>query len=498
MAAFLVAMVGCNKEPQVENGGISSDDKVYVSFSIQTLTTRSATDNDSGYGSSDATPDVEVGMESENTITSVDIVLRNDNNYVSTTVAPQKGENDQTWIATFNSSLLSLNTDYEVYIYANCSAKQSVDAVSDAGIGAITTENKFWMTNAYAPVKVNLNAFSTDKANPTDLGTHYVERSMARFDYMPKGPYTVGGDVEVALDKAALINQSKEFYMLRRVSDDGLATDWTVGGGETKNNYVVDTDYAAKASGYAETIADNFDYHLTAPKGWDWKDITTTELTQPDNWEGVDDGTTGMEPAPDHALNQYYVWQYCKENTIPGAFTNQQAGLSTGVVFRGQLTGGNVPENGTEPIYVFNNVLYGTWAQVVAAAANDEILKFYTDKFGESIEMASEHEELGKAGFTAYKPVDGKYYTYYYYWNRHNDNANNTTMGKMEFAVVRNNVYKLCVDSIKKFGHPDPTDPDPVDPDPVDPKDPDETGEYYFKVTAKVLPWVVRVNHIEF
>lgn len=414
MAAFLVAMVGCNKEPQVENGGISSDDKVYVSFSIQTLTTRSATDNDSGYGSSDATPDVEVGMESENTITSVDIVLRNDNNYVSTTVAPQMGENDQTWIATFNSSLLSLNTDYEVYIYANCSTKQSVDAVSDAGIGAITTENKFWMTNAYEPVKVNLKAFSTDKANPTDLGTHYVERSMARFDYMPKGPYTVGGNVEVALDKAALINQSKEFYMLRRVSDDG---------------------------------------------------------------------TTGMEPAPDHALNQYYVWQYCKENTIPGAVTNQQAGLSTGVVFRGQLTGGNVPENGTEPIYVFNNVLYGTWAQV----------EFYTDKFGESIDMASEHEALGQAGFTAYKPVDGKYYTYYYYWNRHNDNANNTTMGEMEFAVVRNNVYKLCVDSIKKFGHPDPTDPDPVDP-----TDPDETGEYYFKVTAKVLPWVVRVNHIEF
>ena len=71
-------------------------------------------------------------------------------------------------------------------------------------------------------------------------------------------------------------------------------------------------------------------------------------------------------------------------------------------------------------------------------------------------------------------------------------------MGKMEFAVVRNNVYKLCVDSIKKFGHPDPTDPDPVDPDPVDPNDPDEEGEYYFQVTVKVLPWVVRVNHIEF
>ena len=28
--------------------------------------------------------------------------------------------------------------------------------------------------------------------------------------------------------------------------------------------------------------------------------------------------------------------------------------------------------------------------------------------------------------------------------------------------------------------------------------DPDEKAEYYFSVTAKVLPWVVRVNHVEF
>ena len=67
----------------------------------------------------------------------------------------------------------------------------------------------------------------------------------------------------------------------------------------------------------------------------------------------------------------------------------------------------------------------------------------------------------------------------------------------MEFAVVRNNVYKLCVDSIEKFGHPTPGGDDP-DPDKPDPNDPDEEGEYYFKVSVKVLPWVVRVNHIEF
>ena len=46
------------------------------------------------------------------------------------------------------------------------------------------------------------------------------------------------------------------------------------------------------------------------------------------------------------------------------------------------------------------------------------------------------------------------YYFYYYYWNRHNDNELSATMGPMEFAVVRNNVYKLAVTGIAKLGHP--------------------------------------------
>jgi hypothetical protein len=65
----------------------------------------------------------------------------------------------------------------------------------------------------------------------------------------------------------------------------------------------------------------------------------------------------------------------------------------------------------------------------------------------------------------------------------------------MEYAVVRNNVYKLAVTGVSKYGHPgDPTG----DPDPETPSDPDETKNVYFQVSVKVLPWVVRVNNIEF
>lgn len=500
MAALLVAMTGCNKEPQMENNGISSDDKVYMSFSIQTLTTRSATDSteDDNYASSDADPDVEVGLAKENKISSVDIVLRNANSYVCATVTnPTQGENNQTWIAEFNSTMLATNTDYEVYIYANCSAKQDVHATSGATITEMTADNKFWMTNAYEPATVNFKSYSTDKANPTDLGTHYVERAMARFDYMPKGPYTLGDGVEVTLTHAALINQSREFYMLRRVSTDGTNSNWTVGGVETPNNYVVDVDYADKKAGYKATCSTRFENHMTNPNDWVWMSIAAADLTQKDNWDGKEDGETGS--GQDHTLNEYYVWQYCKENTIPGADI-QENGISTGIVFKGQLSGNLVTAAAGQTIYVFDNILYGTWDKVVAAAAQDNASEAF--KFAVSVcndgGKAKDAATLAAAGFTGFSADnDGNYYTYYYYWNRHNDNGNNTAMGKMEFAVVRNNVYKLCVDEIGKYGHPTPGGDDP-DPDKPTPEDPDEEGEYYFKVTVKVLPWVVRVNHIEF
>ena len=68
-------------------------------------------------------------------------------------------------------------------------------------------------------------------------------------------------------------------------------------------------------------------------------------------------------------------------------------------------------------------------------------------------------------------------------------------MGPMEFAVVRNNVYKLAVTNIRRLGHPRVPE---NDPDPVDPEDPDEEGNVYFDVQSETLPWVVRVNDIEF
>ena len=64
-------------------------------------------------------------------------------------------------------------------------------------------------------------------------------------------------------------------------------------------------------------------------------------------------------------------------------------------------------------------------------------------------------------------------------------------MGIMEFATVRNNVYKVAVSSVLRYGLP-------MDGDNPDDDNPDEEENYYFKVVVKVLPWVVRINNVEF
>ena len=105
-----------------------------------------------------------------------------------------------------------------------------------------------------------------------------------------------------------------------------------------------------------------------------------------------------------------------------------------------------------------------------------------------------------EAGLTIYQSSEDSkdgwgYYCYYYYWNRHNDNELSGQMAPMEFAVVRNNVYKLSVSNISRLGHPRISDNDPDKPTP---DTPDERSDIYLTVSVDVLPWVVRINDIEF
>ena len=493
LAAALFIAAGCEKSP-VDQGTTDAGD-LYMQFSVKMLSTRSQTDNEGeGNSNSDATPDTEVGLAKENTISTVDIVLVGSNTVKATNVTPVAADGS-TYVAKFDKKTIAAGK-YDVYIYANCTSPETfaIDQTSDADVSAMTQDNKFWMTNAYAAAQVDITAEAlkacTTPQNPYNLGAHTVERSMARFDYKQSGAFNMGAGITLTLTDAALINQSKAHYMFRRVTagSEPTATNAVVGGAEVPTNWVVDTDWSNKVAG-------NFDAQLSDPSNWHWTSLAS--LTTNDNYDG-----------------DYKIWCYAKENTIPGT-TAQKHNVSTGVVFKGELAAGETASDAVKTamaagkrIYVFNNVLYGAWKDVKAAAeaGTDPTLQAAYNQAATGV--AADAEPTGAAaaaaGFTGYSPKNGTYYVYYYYWNRHNDNLDPYNMGVMEFAVVRNNVYKLAVDKISRFGHPtppDPSNPDPdpePDPDPVDPDDPDESVNYYFNVTVKVLPWTVRINNIEF
>lgn len=522
LLACLVAFGMCACSSEKEDGPDqpeNTSDLVYMNIRLSMPNTRSTTDSE-GKTNSNADPDFEVGLKPENAVTSVLIALTDaDLNVAAAQKVTDLGSisAQQVYTVTFPADdLLEITPNTPLKVVAFCNPNNDVitKVVKDANIKDIAytsaaaegdeiwAASNFLMTNADLSTSVIVPAdwkpyYSV--SNPFNLGTVNVERSAARFDYKTvktDNKYPIVNDktgataLEVQLTDVALINESKSFYYLRRVSATGQNDNAEVGGTETKDNYVVDTDAASK-NGWTKDkgLTGNFWYNLTAPADWAWTSLSA--ITKDDNWAGTD-GNDG-----------YKVWRYAYENTIPAGVSNQKNGITTGVVFKGNLLVNDPSIDTSKPIFVFQNVVYGNWSAVKAAAEAENALPALTVAYEKANKENDKNDGLGAVGqygFTRYMPVDGKYPMVYYYWNRHNDNGDNSKMGTMEFCVVRNNVYKLAVTKINNFGHPVPgVDPNPdPDPDPVDPDDPDEETNVYFNVSVKVLPWVVRVNNIEF
>lgn len=536
----------CSDEVDVpDNGGTETTDKVYMSFDLQLPTaTRSATDA-TGTTNSDATPDSEEGTDAENAVSSMCVVLAtkdNSNNFTqaatSNLLKPQSTDNpdgytgsgDGPYIATFEEDALNIPEGTSVTVFVVCNP--SVDATGNPDVSNLFTKtgtvaendkeltstiakaHNFLMTNAKATTTITMPSTAvlnaSTKSNPIDLGEVQVERVAARFDYKDGSPATTephtypieNTGVNVVLTDIALMNLSKNYYYLRRVSprsstnaNQYTADSYTIAGTELNNNFVVDTDAADKLS--EKDLSVNYFYHVGSkdainPTSTSFDYKTLSDLSTDDKWTGADG---------------YKVWRYATENTMPSV-NSQLHKYTTGVIFKGKLTETTTDENsklldGTNAVYVFGNKLYGSWAKVKAAATStnaDASLKAAYESIANG-DTAPDKSDAANVGFTVYEPTDdGVYNVYYYYWNRHNDNATSndkkeTEMGIMEYAVVRNNVYKLSVTDINLFGHP--ADPE-GDPDPEDPEDPDEEKITYLRVSVRVLPWVVRVNNIEF
>ena len=71
-------------------------------------------------------------------------------------------------------------------------------------------------------------------------------------------------------------------------------------------------------------------------------------------------------------------------------------------------------------------------------------------------------DQNGKVTRIALKPYGTRTYEdatcYYTWWVRHSNDNNDDAKGIMEYAIVRNNIYKLTVESIYSLGDPVPGD----------------------------------------
>lgn len=436
-----------------------------------------------------------------------------------------------------------------------------------------------------------------------------VQRAVARFDFkqLHDNTYTIvtkgigSGDLQVELVRMGLVNLNRQFYFLKRVAaaDASVANmkanavicgaETGVGADASARNYVLDADAEAQyktANGSGAKITldkayqDAYRHLLFNLSG----QVTDNERIY---WKNVRIETLADSTAS-NGDDQYKIWTYVTENTIPHA--EARVGVATGIVFKGQLLAtegtndalkaavagkygqgedasfladkyvtklpqrdaqGQVIAGGDTlvfPIlYAFgtpDRTLYVGWndqvkqamdnrssyynATLAAAAATPNVAdesgaELSPDAWYQKLIAASEEQKdavlskfkqsATKAGFTLYQASDDAvgmsegsaaepavksgetrgYYCYYYYWNKHNVDDLEGTMSPMEYAVVRNNVYRISVTGIRYFGHPRIT---ANDPDPLTPDSPCEKNDLYMSVNVEVADWTVRENNI--
>lgn len=323
----------------------------------------------------------------------------------------------------------------------------------------------------------------------------------------------------VTLTRVAMFNMRKQFYYLPRVHAKGVKTN-TLCPGMTGMEFGVDengnvTDEVFVVSPTTKTFdwanisinpnADDVDMEKLA--GLEWTSLAS--LSDDDDDNGGWDVPAGTEtPAP--TKDGYKIWRYTSENTFAEDETKFEPNNTSGVVFEAEITVGenfgNKTENGEYlPMYLYQGVLYGSSLKI-AEAIEQNPSSTLTTVFEQCFDITRDENnkvtsatlktgaDLNKFQLTEYKPtaftddknnITYKYLCYYWYYNRHVDDETPSAVGPMEFATVRNNIYKLSVKNVKTFGTTTPPDPDAWD--------------VYFTLNVEMKNWVVRVNDkIEF
>lgn len=332
-------------------------------------------------------------------------------------------------------------------------------------------------------VGVKLDEFVMDKGTtiPGDNIYYVVKEGDKPLPVFETYTTTVS-DWKVQLTEYALVNLNRNLFTVRHTAS-ALGENIAPFGYLDGQNYIADPWFEAKnAANTVETDDNKFD-------GSTWFTNTLAEVAKEtagtvpttsffnslDKLSDDDNGTDYEGTTEEHS-KPGLTMAYCFENTTLA--TKQKHGLTTGIVFKATM----VP-SGTQ---MFTGTMYQYGKEVYTKL--EEIVKAYGPTNAEIAKLTTEstNAEIRKAGIKVYAKGECYYYTNQI---KHFDNGDNTVAGNMEFAIVRNNIYSLAVANIRSIGDA------AIDPNP----DTDnESAVGYIQIEAKILPWIVRYNNIEF
>ena len=365
-----------------------------------------------------------------------------------------------------------------------------------------------------------------------DESTYYavadVSNPMASITYKPDDSVTPEQIWYVRLEGYALVNLSKNVHYVRHtISQAGGETPFGLLNG---SNYLY-TPYWGEKNGI--TFEKNGDFPTgTTTDAWFYNTLanvaaesenmtinaagefklgeTTAIYYKPMSslGSGADGTVTGDDHyetvPPTENPNVGKFMAYCFENSTD--LDHQTHGLSTGISFVARMykelsADGTVNEStAVQRLYRYgNNNLFESLAAIQQAFGES----FMSDAFNKLVEKeATPNSEITENDLKDLAEAEdgGEQIELYndnicYYYTteiKHFDNGDNSVLGNMEFAIMRNNIYSLAVTSINMVGDP------AVVPTPGTPDENPTPEEAQLDVQVEILPWIVRYNDIEF
>lgn len=404
---------------------------------------------------------------------------------------------------------LKTNQQYHVLAVANADDKTSISSLDDLRSATVSTVytattsaegttsySNFVMASEGDEDPVLEISYDNSENNPATTSID-LERLVARVDYKTIGnnEYQLTSDlnqmqVKASITRAFLVNTYNQgTYVLKRVAEGNTTGAITYLGDESLSNYVIDPNTSAKTLNDASTNASWYDHYFPS--------LNDENSEEWEKWLIVGDKVE--DPDPNVENREWYRLGYPKENT--SSIDAQGKYYSTGVVFEASYKGIDGVADGST-FFRYKGTIYPTLEAAMKATYNEAYFKedqtfgnfdilteyinslpgnedpagykdylktatadnfngeewtweYYKqnvlsfDEKGQA--TAKTREALHDRGYGTETFLNGR--GYYIYWIRHNGGDNATQFDEtkpMAYGIVRNNVYKLTVNSISK------------------------------------------------